>query len=100
MLSITESHAVNKDQIHERLAVERLGRLLLHLANTRGIASDENAEEVILSVSHDELAKMAAMSRPMVTGDMWALRRRGLVGYGRNRPLVVNVEALAKYLNR
>jgi len=88
------------EALAQRGAVERLGRLLLHLANTRGIASDENAEEVILSVSHDELAKMAAMSRPHVTVTMGALRRRGLVGYGRNRPLVVNVEALAKYLNR
>ncbi|MBA3569807.1 MAG: helix-turn-helix domain-containing protein [Pyrinomonadaceae bacterium] len=53
-----------------------------------------------LSVSHDELAKMAAMSRPHVTVTMGAFRRRGLVRYGRNCPLGVNVEALTKHLNR
>lgn len=88
------------EALAQRGAVERLGRLLLHLANTRGTRSDEHADEVILPVSHDELAKMAAMSRPHVTVTMGAFRRRGLVRYGRNCPLGVNVEALTKHLNR
>ncbi|MFN2394020.1 MAG: helix-turn-helix domain-containing protein, partial [Pyrinomonadaceae bacterium] len=48
---------------------------------------------------HDELAQMAAMSRPHVTVTMGRLRRRGLVRYERSGPLVVDVEALAKYFD-
>ena len=82
-----------------RGAEERLGRLLLHLATTRGQANTEHTNEVLLSVSHDELAQMAAMSRPHVTVTMGRLRRRGLVRYERSSPLVVDVEALAKYFD-
>lgn len=81
-----------------RGAEERLGKLLLHLATTRGKANSPHADEIILPVSHEELAQMAAMSRPHVTVTMGKLRQRGLVRYERSRPLVVNIEALAKYL--
>ncbi|MGH9942477.1 MAG: Crp/Fnr family transcriptional regulator, partial [Pyrinomonadaceae bacterium] len=54
-----------------RSAEERLGRLLLYLASSRGgttaAAGDEPAGEVALPFSHDELAQLAAMSRPHVT---------------------------------
>ncbi len=77
-----------------RGAEERLGRLLLHLAAMRGGTTGEPPGEVTLSVSHDELAQMAAMSRPHVTLTMGRLRQRGLVRYERGRALVVNVPAL------
>lgn len=82
-----------------RGAEERLGRLLLHLAAGRGGTEAESAAaEVALSVSHDELAQMAAMSRPHVTLTMNKFRRHGFVQYGRNNPLVVKVSSLKSYL--
>ncbi len=55
---------------------------------------------MILHVSHDELAQMAAMSRSHVTVTMGKLRRQNLVFYERNRPLTVDVPLLTAYLNR
>jgi CRP/FNR family cyclic AMP-dependent transcriptional regulator len=81
-----------------RGAEERLGRVLLHIASTRGKPSDTVSGQTLLPVSHDELAQMAAMSRPHVTVTMGKLRRRGLVNYERNKPLTINTEALSIYL--
>jgi len=78
-----------------RGAEDRLSKLLLHLVNRRG----ENSK-VILHLSHDELAQMAAMSRSHVTVTMGKLRRQNLVFYERNRPLTVDVPLLTAYLNR
>ncbi len=78
-----------------RGAEDRLGRLLLQLAVTPG----EEGGEVVLHASHDELAHMAAMSRPHVTVTMGKFRRLGLVQYGRSQALVVNVPALKAYLD-
>jgi len=81
-----------------RGAEERLGRVLLHVAATRGKPSEALSGQTVLPVSHDELAQMAAMSRPHVTVTMGKLRRRGLVQYERNKPLTVDTEALSVYL--
>ena len=81
-----------------RGAEERLGRVLLHLAATRGNAGDEIKNQIVLPVSHDELAQMAAMSRPHVTVTMGKLRKRGLVSYDRNHPLTIDAERLKNYL--
>lgn len=81
-----------------RGAEERLGRVLLHIAATRGKPSEAASGQIVLPVSHDELAQMAAMSRPHVTVTMGKLRRRGLVNYERNKPLTVDAEALSIYL--
>jgi CRP/FNR family transcriptional regulator len=81
-----------------RGAEERLGRVLLHLAATRGKPSDARKGQIVLPISHDELAQMAAMSRPHVTVTMGKLRRRGLVQYDRHNPLTVDVKALNDYL--
>jgi CRP-like cAMP-binding protein len=81
-----------------RGAEERLGRVLLHVAATRGKPGDQSEGQTVLPVSHDELAQMAAMSRPHVTVTMGKLRRRGLVNYERNKPLTVDTEALNIYL--
>ena len=82
-----------------RGAEERLGNLLLQLAGVRGRAGAGGKGEVVLPVSHEELAQMAAMSRPHVTITMGRFRRRGLVRYGHGRPLVVDVPALKSFLN-
>lgn len=81
-----------------RGAEERLGRLLLHLAATRGINAEAKTGWLEVPINHDELAQMAAMSRPHVTVTMGKLRRRGLVQYQRNSPLMVNVATLTAYL--
>lgn len=81
-----------------RGAKERLGRLLLQLAKTRGHSSP-GAEQVTLHISHDELAQMAAMNRSHVTTTMGKLRDYKLVQYDRNQPLRVNVPALCLYLD-
>lgn len=83
-----------------RGAKDRLGKLLLHLVNTRGHSSTQENNKVILHVSHDELAQMAAMSRSHVTVTMGKLRRQNLVFYERSRPLTVDVPLLTAYLNR
>lgn len=69
-----------------RGAEETLGRVLLHIASTRGKPSGELENQTILPVSHEELAQMAAVSRPHVTVTMGKLRRLGLVNYERNKP--------------
>ncbi|MCA1635722.1 MAG: Crp/Fnr family transcriptional regulator [Acidobacteria bacterium] len=79
-----------------RGAKERLGMLLLQLAAARAHAADGG--EVVLPVGHEELAQMAAMSRPHVTVTMGKFRRLGLVSYGRNRQLKVDAEALKSFL--
>lgn len=81
-----------------RGAEERLGRLLLQLAAHPGQQHAEGTNEVPLHVGHEELAKMAAMNRSHVSVTMGKLRKRGLVRYERNRPLVVDVPALTSYL--
>ncbi len=82
-----------------RGAVDRLGWLLLHLATTRGQANAGRTGEALVPVGHDELAQLAAMSRPHVTVTMGRLRQRGLVRYGRNQPLLIDVPALTAYLS-
>ncbi|MGB8508715.1 MAG: Crp/Fnr family transcriptional regulator, partial [Pyrinomonadaceae bacterium] len=84
-----------------RGAEERLGRLLLQLAAPPGQQQHtEGTNEVPLHVGHEELAKMAAMNRSHVSVTMGKLRRRGLVRYERNRPLIVNIAALKSHLNK
>jgi DNA-binding transcriptional ArsR family regulator len=51
-------------------------------------------------VSHNELARMAGMSRSHVTVTLGRLRRRGLVRYHREGPLRVDVQKLTVYLGR
>jgi len=92
-LSETERRA---EVLAHRGAEERLGSLLLQLAAVPG----EMESEVVMHVSHDELAQMGAMSRSHTTVTMGKFRRYGLVRYERNRPLVVDVAALKSHLNK
>ncbi|MDX2040779.1 MAG: Crp/Fnr family transcriptional regulator [Acidobacteriota bacterium] len=83
-----------------RGADERLSRLLLQLAEMRGHPHKASPGPVMLHISHDELAQTAAMSRAHVTVTMGRLRELGLVSYGRNKPLIVNMPHLAAYIHR
>ena len=87
--------------IAHRGAEQRLGRLLLRLGTSRGRDGRVGRRDTVtVSVSHNELAQLAGMSRPHVTVTMGRLRRRGLVRYQREGPLRVDVPALTVYLGR
>jgi len=84
-----------------RGAEQRLGRLLLRLAASRGRNDRIGRRDAVgVSVSHNELAQLAAMTRPHVTVTMGRLRRRGLVQYAREGPVRVDVALLTDYLGR
>jgi CRP-like cAMP-binding protein len=80
----------------QRGAEKRLGKLLFYLASAR--LNHGEGGEVIVPLSHDQLAHLAAMSRQQVTITMGNFRRLGVLQYKRGRPPVINVEALNSYL--
>jgi CRP/FNR family transcriptional regulator, cyclic AMP receptor protein len=84
-----------------RGAEQRLGRLLLRLATSRGRKGRVGVRDTVtVSVSHNELAQLAGMSRPHVTVTMGRLRRRELVQYEREGLVRVAVASLTDYLGR
>ena len=84
-----------------RGAEQRLGRLMIRLGTLAARDGGSGRRDTVtLSVSHNELAQMAGMSRPHVTVTMGKLRRRGLVRYRREGPLRVDLPALTTYLGR
>jgi len=84
-----------------RGAEQRLGRLLLRLGTSRGRKSRVGRKEmVVVTVSHNEMAQLAGMSRPHVTVTMGRLRRRRLVQYKREGVVRVDVVSLTEYLGR
>jgi CRP-like cAMP-binding protein len=84
-----------------RGAEQRLGRLLLRLATSRGRKGRSGRRDTVtVSVSHHELAQLAGMSRPHVTVTMGQLRRRELVRYQREGLVRVEVSSLTDYLGR
>jgi CRP/FNR family transcriptional regulator, cyclic AMP receptor protein len=84
-----------------RGAEQRLGRLLLRLATSRGRKGRTGLKDTVtVSVSHNELAQLAGMSRPHVTVTMGRLRRRKLVQYQREGTVRIEVASLTDYLGR
>lgn len=83
-----------------RGAEDRLARLLLHLAASRGSPSSKRSGQVVFAVSHDELSMMAAMTRPHVSVTMGKLRSKGFVHYTRGSQLVLNVSRLASLVHK
>jgi CRP/FNR family cyclic AMP-dependent transcriptional regulator len=84
-----------------RGAEQRIGRLLLRLATSRGRKGRVGVRDTVtVSVSHNELAQLAGMSRPHVTVTMGRLRRRELVHYEREGLVRVAVASLTDYLGR
>jgi CRP-like cAMP-binding protein len=82
----------------QRGAEKRLGKLLFYLASARLNPDEGGQAEVVIPLSHDQLARLAAMSRQQVTITMGNFRRLGVLQYKRGRPPVVNVDALNSYL--
>jgi CRP-like cAMP-binding protein len=84
-----------------RGAEQRIGRLLLRLATSRGRKVGSGRKDTVtVSASHSELAQLAGMSRPHVTVTMGRLRRRELVQYEREGLVRVAVSSLTEYLAR
>ena len=84
-----------------RGAEQRLGRLLLRLASSSGRKGSLGMRDTIaVSVSQNELAQLAGMSRPHVTVTMGRLRSRRLVQYERESLVRVDVTRLTEYLGR
>ena len=84
-----------------RGAEQRLGRLLLRLAASRGRKCRIGRRDMVtVSVSHTELAQLAGMSRPHVTVTMGRLRKRELLQYDREGLVRVDVAPLTDYLGR
>ena len=84
-----------------RGAEQRLGRLLLRLATSRGRKGHIGRKiTTTVTVSHNELAQLAGMSRPHVTVTMGRLRRRRLVQYEREGLVRVDLASLTDYLGR
>ena len=82
-----------------RGAEQRLGRLLIRLGTSGTRARRAGPRDTVtLSLSHNELAQMAGMTRSHVTVTMGRLRRLGLVRYRREGPLRVDLPALTEYL--
>jgi len=99
-LRLTEAEHRIEVMAH-RGAEQRLGRLLLRLATSRGRKSRIGRKETVtVSVSHSELAQLTGMTRPHVTVTMGRLRRRALVQYDREGPVRVDVASLTDYLGR
>ncbi|MEO6802684.1 MAG: helix-turn-helix domain-containing protein [Granulicella sp.] len=86
--------------LSHRGAEARLGRLLLQLAESLGLESARRKGERKLAIGHDELARMAAMTRPHVSVTMSKLRSRELIHYERGSQLTVHITRLAKYLDQ
>lgn len=82
-----------------RDARKRLGRLLLHLAVMKTPRGADVGEETALTITHSDLAAMAALSRPHVTVLMTELRARRLVSYGRSGPLRISTARLRRILD-
>jgi len=80
-------------------ARERLARLLLHVAQTRAPRDSERDERVALTITHAELAALAALSRPHVSVLMTEFRKRHLVSYGRTGPLHIRIDRLRRILD-
>ena len=84
-----------------RGAEQRLGRLLLRLASSPGRKGSLGMRDTVaVSVSQNELAQLAGMSRPHVTVTMGRLRNRRLVQYERESLVRVDVTGLTEYLGR
>jgi CRP/FNR family cyclic AMP-dependent transcriptional regulator len=82
-----------------RGAEQRLGRLMIRLGTSGARARrSSHRDTVTLSLSHNDLAQMAGMTRSNVTVTMGRLRRLGLVRYRREGPLRVDIPALTAYL--
>lgn len=82
-----------------RGAEARLARLLLQLAKSRAPKAAKPQGDTKLHVGHEELAQMAAMTRPHVSVIMSRFRSQGLVHYDRGSILTVDITRLMTFLD-
>jgi CRP/FNR family transcriptional regulator, cyclic AMP receptor protein len=101
MESVLNEFCVRLGDLEERAqilalhdATQRLRRLLVYLARSRGTKSRNRSEEFSLTISHSELASLSALSRPHVSLLMTQFRKRGWVSYRRGTPVRVHLERL------
>jgi CRP-like cAMP-binding protein len=95
-----ETDAEQRRQIHAcRDARERLARLLLHLPATKRPPGADPDKDTALTITHADLASMAALSRPHVSVLMTEFRVRRLVSYGRTGPLRIATMRLQRALD-
>ena len=78
-----------------RDARQRLARMLVHLVEAR-MPGVELPTEFVLTISHSELARLTALSRPHVSVLMVEFRRRGLVAYQRGGPLRIRIARIRR----
>jgi CRP/FNR family transcriptional regulator len=76
---------------------ERLARTLLVLADTLG-ANGPDGTHTVPYVRQDELARMVAARREVVSGILNRLREAGLIDYSRKGRISVHRQALETYL--
>lgn len=81
-------------------AEERVCALLLYLAKWRGHADAAHPGRIRLQFTHDELARLAALTRAHLSVMMAGLRRDGIAQYGRSTGLSVDVAAAARLLQK
>jgi CRP/FNR family transcriptional regulator, cyclic AMP receptor protein len=81
-----------------RSADERIGLVLLEHAAPGGLPSTRGFGTVTLT--HAEIARVAAMTRPHVSVTLGRFRRKGLIRYRRYEAVVVDLERLRTYLER
>ena len=103
LMALTYTFCVRLSAAEERLdvlthrdAAGRLGRQLISLA-TAG-RTDPGATEIVVQISHGELAHLAAMNRSHVTVTLGKFRKLGLVESGRGRLLTIYVQKLMVHL--
>jgi len=76
---------------------QRLGRTLLHLADTLG-KKNQQSTRIELKISHDELSEMVGTTRPRISLFMQRFRHLGLIELNREHFLIISEDKLTDYL--
>lgn len=99
MESVLNEFCVRLGDLEERAqilalhdATQRLSRLLLYLAKSRGVKTKGRSNDISITISHSELASLSALTRPHVSLLMTQFRERGWVSYRRGAPIRVHLD--------
>lgn len=76
-------------------ATQRLCRLMVYLARSRGVKTKARSSDVSVTISHSELAALSALTRPHVSLLMTQFRERGWVTYQRGTPIRVHLDKIS-----
>jgi CRP-like cAMP-binding protein len=83
-----------------RSADERIGMLLLDHVHVAADAQPSPSGFGRVTLTHSEIARAAAMTRPHVSVTLGRFRRKGLIKYRRHEPILVDVQRLRAYLEQ